>query len=830
MADISLRIRSDFEQAEKDFKDLEQVSESTRKKIEKFSQSFKTEQIDKFIERNKMSAIAVSATSGKMAGMQKEALGLQREIQRLISKGLSPQSKEVQRLQTEYIKLNKDIKANQKSMSGLTSTFSKGIKAVLSYAAAYLSLRAAIGIVKKLTIGIAVQGDEAAKTSRRLGITAEALQEYSFAADRAGVSSQETIKSFEKLNKNVGDLRANTGSLNTILKNTNPTLLEQLKNVTSNEEAFTLITDAINNMTNPLDKASLAQAAFGRSGLKMLTVMENGTEGISELREEARKYGNVMSNEAAANSEKFIDSVTNAKAALSGLAVIIGSNLIPMITPMIQKFAEFVANNKELIKTKVDAFFKGFVSFIKEGLPIVKDFASMMFNFMKSMVKMKDVIGPIFNAIIAPIKYLIKWNLVLMNTYTAIGDQFIKLKNMMVKALDAIKYASLLTWEHMKIGFQIAAKAIISAMMLINKPFVAMMNTIISAFNRMTGKSIPTLTNAVGKFTGALDRNIARSQVRIKKLNAERLRAARAAAEEESKTVNKVNKASDKRAQNAQLNNKKIIEANDKEVNKLRQKGIAYKDVLESISISEQAANRKQIEEATKFFEERAELEGIDHETRMEYLQSQQAQILQMSGLTAQERLNTEKALAKAIQNEEKKMFETKVLFMQQSISTTGQMLQDLQTVFKNAGKESRELAILMRAVAIGEATINSYLAFTKALAAFPPPMNYIAAGITLAAGLAKVAAISTTPLPTAQTGGTFTVPDTPTGRNDRTGVMASPGETITVEPRGEEVNRTTSINIMLDGNVLYKVIQTGLDTGNIDVNNKNIGRGVFAR
>ena len=109
-------------------------------------------------------------------------------------------------------------------------------------------------------------------------------------------------------------------------------------------------------------------------------------------------------------------------------------------------------------------------------------------------------------------------------------------------------------------------------------------------------------------------------------------------------------------------------------------------------------------------------------------------------------------------------------------------MLQDLQTVFKNAGNESYALAVAMKAVAAAEALINSYLAYMRSLAEFPPPMSYIAAAVSLAAGLARQAAILSTPIPKSQTGLTeYTVPDTRTNRHDNAAVMASPGERVTV-------------------------------------------------
>lgn len=71
--------------------------------------------------------------------------------------------------------------------------------------------------------------------------------------------------------------------------------------------------------------------------------------------------------------------------------------------------------------------------------------------------------------------------------------------------------------------------------------------------------------------------------------------------------------------------------------------------------------------------------------------------------------------------------------------------------------KSNSKIATVAKALAIVEATINTYVAFTKALAATPPPLNYIAAAGVLAAGLAKVVAIKSQTIPKMSTGGMLT-------------------------------------------------------------------------
>lgn len=210
--------------------------------------------------------------------------------------------------------------------------------------------------------GIAQVGDEAAKTGRQIGITAETLQELRFAADRQGVSSETLTKSLQLLNRNVGDVQAGQGTLTTMLKRTNPALLKQLLNVENNEQAFELMINAISNAPNQLQKVSLASAAFGRSGQEMLKLLEAGPDGMMKLREEARKLGGIISNEAAISMEKFIDVQTNMKFALQGLKTTIGVELIPIIQKATENITKWILENRDLIKIKVSEYIQKIIN------------------------------------------------------------------------------------------------------------------------------------------------------------------------------------------------------------------------------------------------------------------------------------------------------------------------------------------------------------------------------------------------------------------------------------------------------------------------------------
>jgi tape measure domain-containing protein len=125
--------------------------------------------------------------------------------------------------------------------------------------------------------------------------------------------------------------------------------------------------------------------------------------------------------------------------------------------------------------------------------------------------------------------------------------------------------------------------------------------------------------------------------------------------------------------------------------------------------------------------------------------------------------------------------------------------------------------AIADKALSASIAAINSFVAFTGALAAYAElgPIAYIQAGAILAAGLAQQAKIIATPIK-AETGGRFMVPDTG-GGVDRAYMQVNAGETVEVMPRGEDAYPYVIHNVlMIERRVIYDVVNEGIRSGDI--------------
>jgi hypothetical protein len=213
----------------------------------------------------------------------------------------------------------------------------------------------ALGPLTAITAGLSVAGivnftqryseagDQFAKTAKLMGLSAETYQELQFAAERSGVAQGTFTQSMTAFTKRLGEAKQGTGSLFTFMEKLDPSIRKNVLAADSTEEAFRRLTFAMSHLESEEDRAALASAAFSRAGLGMVNMMSEGNGAVDSLRQEIRDLGGVMSGEAARDAEAYRDAVTNFQTALGGLGNLIGSKIIPALTPFLERITESVA-------------------------------------------------------------------------------------------------------------------------------------------------------------------------------------------------------------------------------------------------------------------------------------------------------------------------------------------------------------------------------------------------------------------------------------------------------------------------------------------------------
>ncbi len=217
----------------------------------------------------------------------------------------------------------------QRSLGALKKSLFN-VKALIGAAFGALAVRALSRFVTKAVDA----ADSIAKTSRAIGITSDKLQELRFAADISGISMTTLDSAMLGFSKRVGEARAGTGTLFTILNKTDEALLANVQSAGSVDEAFDLITQAANAMGNEMDKSALLSAAFGRTAG---TAFKNLVPDIERLSARARELGLVIDASLLLKAEDTKDKLTELGAVLN------------------VKFMNFVLQNARVIDQLADA-------------------------------------------------------------------------------------------------------------------------------------------------------------------------------------------------------------------------------------------------------------------------------------------------------------------------------------------------------------------------------------------------------------------------------------------------------------------------------------------
>jgi hypothetical protein len=218
-----------------------------------------------------------------------------------------------------------------------------------------------------LAANAAKVGDEAAKTGRQLGITAEAVQEYRFAFDRLGVSEGEATSGMERFSRALGRAAQGSKSEAAAFEALGLNIRDADGQLRGMEELLPEAADGLAAITNEAERAAVAQDLFGRSGGRLAMALSAGGDEIRDLREEFRLLGGGLTNEQAKAAEEFTDTLTNLRTVLNGIKLQIGAELMPVFRPMMQAFTEFVAlNRRGIIEGIASAF--GEVSRVMQNL------------------------------------------------------------------------------------------------------------------------------------------------------------------------------------------------------------------------------------------------------------------------------------------------------------------------------------------------------------------------------------------------------------------------------------------------------------------------------
>ncbi|MDR1390672.1 MAG: tape measure protein [Treponema sp.] len=874
MADLSLRINANFEAAKKAFEDLGAVSAETRKKFDKFAEGFKAEQVDKFIEKQKVAGAAVTAVKGDIAGLQSQQAAYGREIERLIKSGLDPESEAIQKLIGEYsglVSRQESMETSTRELAEAEAATAEALRKEGDIVTSQLDVKSKLekenirlkesqNAVKNEIKSLISQGydpegkevkslqDEYKKLSMEIENNGQAhkLNENAskYAAIALGALSAAVVAAGAFAIKAAADVEDMTASY-TPLMGSAEKAAELVKRIQTEAAATPFEIGAISDSVKRLLPAFGGSADAAMKAFRMIgdTAQGNGQrlETITNAYTKAMMKGKVSMEELNMMSDAGVP-------IFSELAKSMGvteSELIKMSSSG-KISADDLASAFETMTGEGGLFFEGMELSSKtfsstllgvkenigniagaigaEMLPTIKSIATAVYDTTRSFMdwisqgdNLKKLTGILSNVAIAVgiLGAALVTLLVIDKISKAMAAFNIILSanpiGIIVLAVAALVAAIVLLWKNWDwvvtyiqqgaarieyavkwIGSQIKEK-FITAVNGVKIAFMSLLDVIqskvlggVAKLLEVLGK-IPfvgeTFDNAARSVRG-FSENISASIQNVKNESAAMIQAARAEQNEteaalkrkldgidreaaarrnqieQQKKENAAAAEDEKNAAAAAQTEKDGLVGENAKAGQDKLKDILQKSLQERLAAlgeTEAQTRIEQQEQFAQFLAGRLEAENLEGEARITYLQEQHALLMEQAAINDGERIALERATNEAILAEKKKMYDDQIALMNTQVSATADFFNSVGEIAEASGKKSRGLAVAQKAVMTAQAVVQTYMAANAALAnGGGVPWGLIPMAATIAAGLASVVKITSTPIPSAETGGSF--------------------------------------------------------------------------
>ena len=279
-----------------------------------------------------------------------------------------------------FVKISVDDQASSqvetigsKLKGGLATAAKVGAAAVGAVTAAtgalYTGITAAAG-------SVASYGDNIDKMSQKMGMSAEAYQEWDAVMQHSGTS-------IESLQAGMKTLANAVESGNDAFERLGISQEEIAK--MSNEELFSATITALQNVENETERTYLAGQLLGRGATELGALLNTSAEDTQAMKDRVHELGGVMSDEAVKASARYQDSLQDMKTSFSGLKNSLIADFLPGMATVMDGIASLVTGED------------GAQSTISSGISQILE--SMNSSLPKIFDSGKQIVDAIFQAI-----------------------------------------------------------------------------------------------------------------------------------------------------------------------------------------------------------------------------------------------------------------------------------------------------------------------------------------------------------------------------------------------------------------------------------------------
>ncbi len=303
---------------------------------------------------------------------------------------------------------NESLQKTDKNATNVGKTIAAGVGTAAKWGAA---ITAGAAAAATSMIGLASSAAETAdaidKGSDAMGISTTAYQEWDYVMGQCGMDISSMSTGMKTLSNLMVDAANGNATAAGTFEQLGVSIYDANGEMKSQEQMMNDAIYALASMEEGAERSALANDLFGKSGVNMANMLNQGVEGIQALTDRAHELGVVMEEDAVSSGVQFGDLMADLKNSLGAMAAKLGSAVMPILN----KIVDLIIKNLPTIQKLFDQLAPVLVSMLESLLPplmeVVEAILPVAIDLLTSLIpfisEIASSILPLLSAIIGEI-------------------------------------------------------------------------------------------------------------------------------------------------------------------------------------------------------------------------------------------------------------------------------------------------------------------------------------------------------------------------------------------------------------------------------------------
>lgn len=332
-------------------------------------------------------------------------------------------------------------------------------KGVLVGTAVVAGVTAATGALVGMVSKSAETADRIDKLSAKTGLSKQAFQEWDYVLGQNGIEIEKMQTGMKTLTANMDAAASGNENMAGAFDTLGVAVTNADGSLRGQEETMNDVILKLADMPNGTEKARLATELFGKAGVELMPMLNNGAQGIEDLKNRSHELGLVMSDEAVTAGVVFGDTLDDVKDSLGMVGVKVGSEVMPIV----QKLLDWILAHMPEIQAVTSKVFEVIGQVVTVAGDIFNNTLLPAFQFVydwiqANMPMIQEVVKNVFDTI------KVVWEETLRPVFDAMMGVLQTVWDVFMAAWPSIQTVLGIAFEAMKLAWEVILKPAIDAL------------------------------------------------------------------------------------------------------------------------------------------------------------------------------------------------------------------------------------------------------------------------------------------------------------------------------------------------------------------------------